>query len=258
MKYRKQAISWVLHSMKILFGDESIRRYIIIKYNPLIENQAKKCIRTFSAFVQNGKSREDKAKQIIRFCDEMCLRKGTIVYTATNIQETPNDMETHFQTYIQNNETKQIIIIDPAFDNQNPGNEGIYMAQVSTEVIIPFFQQKNYSCHFLDLSSPAQICEGDVFCQSWSLFILIQKLKNNGYNTNLSFEIPFEQLEKYELLLAFYKQLFNDFPELRDNLITEYKAEILSSISLTNSQKEKLLIIDPIEILLSMTGGEMK
>ena len=57
MKYRQEAISWMLHSLKILLGDESIRRYIILKYNPDITNQSKKSIRTFDAFVQKGKTR---------------------------------------------------------------------------------------------------------------------------------------------------------------------------------------------------------
>ena len=38
-KIKGTAISWLLHSIKILLGDESIRRYIIIKYNPDLKNK---------------------------------------------------------------------------------------------------------------------------------------------------------------------------------------------------------------------------
>jgi hypothetical protein len=261
MKYRKEAISWMLHSLKILLGDESIRRYIILKYNPDITNKAKKCIRTFNAFVQKGKTRQDKAKKIIEYCDDMSKRKGIVVFTATNIQQDPLDNETHFQSYILDNNTKTIYIIDPAYDRNKPGNAGIYMAEVSNEVIIPFFKKKGYETVFVDLNTPAQVSEGDVFCQSWSLYILLQMLKKNEYHNNVSFQIPKSQIDKYDLLLRFYKQLFIDMPELGANLKTEYDAEILDARgpnSPTKAQKEEIIDINPVELLLSMKNSEMK
>jgi hypothetical protein len=259
--YREEAISWLLHSIKILLGDESIRRYIILKYNPQVTNQSKKCIRTFNAFVEKGKTREDKATKIIAFCDEMSQRKNTIVFTATNIQKDKFDNETHYQSYILDNDAKKLLIIDPAYDKTKEGKAGIYMAEVSSEVIIPFFQAKGYKTQFMDLSTPAQVCDGDVFCQSWSLYILLQKIKNNEYNKNISFRIPQDQIEKYNMLLEFYKQIFTDMPELCDNLKTEYEAEILESRgprAPTKVQKKGILAFDPIDLLKKMTKYEMK
>jgi len=261
MKYRQEAISWLLHSIKILFGDESIRRYIIVKYNPEIDNQAKKCLRTFNAFVQNGKTREDKTKQITKFCDEMSKRHGIIVFTATNIQQDKLDMETHFQSYILNNNTKTLFVIDPAFDKTKEDQKGIYMAEVSNEVVIPFFQTLGYSNNFIELSSPAQICDGDVFCQSWSLLILLNKLRNNEFLKDMSFDIPQHQIDKYDMLLQFYKQIFTDLPELGDNLRTEYEAEIINTCgpnAPTKVKKEGILQFDPVELLLDMSKNEMK
>jgi len=261
MTYRSKSISWLLHALKIVLGDESIRRYIIIKYNHGLENQAKKCIRTFNAFVQKGKTREDKAQTIVNFCDEMKKRTGTFVFTATNIQRDPLDMETHFQSYIVNNILKKIFIVDPAFDKTKEGKAGIYMAEVSTEVVIPFFEKHGYQSHFIDLSSPAQVCDGDVFCQSWSLLILLNKLRNNEFLHDYSFEIPGAQIDKYDMLLQFYQQIFTDLPELGDNLRTEYEAEITNvrgPNAPTKLQKEGMLKIDPVELLLSMTKEDMK
>ena len=261
MSYRSKAVSWLLHSLKILLGDESIRRYIIVKFNPDLENQPKKCIRTFNAFIQKGKSREDKALQITKFCDEISKRKGIVVFTATNIQRDPLDMETHFQSYIVDNNTKTVLIMDPAFDKTKEGQAGIYMAEVSNEVVIPFFQQEGFQAQFIELSSPAQICDGDVFCQSWSLLILLNKLRNNEFLEDLTFEIPEEQIYKYDMLLQFYKQIFTDLPELGDNLRTEYEAEITNvrgPNAPTKAQKESMLQIDPVELLLTMTKEEMK
>jgi len=261
MKYRKEAISWLLHSLKILLGDESIRRYIILKYNPEITNQAKKCIRTFNAFVQKGKTRQDKANKIIEYCQDMSKRKGVVVFTATNIQQDQLDNETHFQSYILDNNSKTIYIIDPAYDKTKTGNAGIYMAEVSTQVIIPFFQKKGYTTTFIDLSRSAQINDGDVFCQSWSLYILLKMLKNNEYLHNISCDIPKLQIDKYNMLLQFYKQLFIDMPELGTNLKIEYDAEILDSRgpnSPSRDQKEEIIDINPVELLMSMKKSDMK
>lgn len=261
MEYREEAISWLLHSLKILLGDESIRRYIILKYNPHLKNKSKKCIRTFNAFIPKRKTRSDKANQILKFCDKMLNKKGIVVFTATNIQRDVLDNETHFQSYILNNRAKQIIIVDPAYDRTKENGEGIYMAEVSKEVIIPFFQSKKYAIQFVDLSRPAQIYEDDVFCQSWSLYILLHKLKNNEFVQDISFEIPENQLDKYDMLLSFYKQIFEDMPELNDNLKIEYSEEITQSKgpnAPTKNEKEAMIKINPVALLLDMSKYEMK
>jgi len=259
--YRQKAISWLLHAIKIILGDESIRRYIILFYYPDITNGGKKYIKTFDAFVPKGKTREDKAEVITKYCETASQKNGVVVFTATNIQQNILDNETHFQTYIVDNSTKSLIISDPAFDRTKEGNAGIYMAEVSNEVVIPFFEKKGYKTKFVELTTPAQICEGDVFCQSWSLYILLQKLKNNEYLHDTSLEIPEEQINKYDMLLGFYKQLFTDMPELGENLTAEYEGEIVDNRGPnkpTKTEKENFLNFDPVELLMDMSKHEMK
>lgn len=261
MEYREEAISWLLHSLKILLGDESIRRYIVLKYNPTLKNKSKTCIRTFDAFVPKGKTRSDKANQIVKYCNEMVEKKGVVVFTATNIQHDIFDNETHFQSYILDNNSKKILVVDPSYDKTKEKGAGIYMTEVSNEVVIPFFESKGYTNHFINLSSPAQICEDDVFCQSWSLYILLQKLKNNEFVHDVSFEIPEHQVDKYDMLLAFYKQIFTDMPELCENLQTEYFGEIAEAKgprSPTQNEKKAMLAMNPAELLLGMSKYEMK
>ena len=111
-----KAVSWMLHALKIVLGDESIRRYIILYYYPTITNPSKKCIRTFDAFVESAKKREEKSNEIIKYCNKMSRKTDMVVFTASNIQRTKCDNETHFQSYIINNTTKKLSIIDPAYD----------------------------------------------------------------------------------------------------------------------------------------------
>lgn len=261
MEYREGAVSWLLHSMKIILGDESIRRYIILEYNPKMKNTAKDVIRTFNAFVKKGDNREKKASRIVNYCNKMSQKKGTVVFTATNIQQHENDNETHFQSYILDNKNKRVIVIDPAYDKTKEGGEGIYMAEVSLKVVMPFFESKGYQVQFMDLSSPAQISDKDVFCQSWSLFILLEKLKNNEYLQDISFVIPENQLDKYDMILSFYKSIFTNLPALQDHLSIEYESEIIASkgrCAPTKKQKESILNINPYMLLMSMTKYDMK
>ena len=256
-----KATSWMLHALKIVLGDQSIRRYIILYYYPTLVNKSKKCIRTFDAFVAKGTTREDKANNIRKYCSKMCSKPEFVVFTASNIQRNRYDNETHFQSYIIDNTLKQLIVIDPAYNSQAENGTGIYEAEISHSIIIPFFHRKKYIVQFVSLSTPAQLDTGDVFCQSWSLYLLIVMMRDSQYQRNLTVEIPLTQLDKYDMLLAFYRQIFTDMPELQDNLRVEYEGEILESRGpnrLTKLEKEELLSVDAVELLMILTKYEMK
>ena len=86
-------------------------------------------------------------------------------------------------------------------------------------------------------------------------------MQDNMYQHNLTFDIPLTQLDKYDMLLAFYRQIFTDMPELQDNLRVEYEGEILESRGpnrLTKLEKEELLKFDAVELLMILTKYEMK
>ena len=83
-RMKRNAISWLVHSIKILLGDESIRRYIILKYNP--ELKYKHHIKTFNAFIKPGKTREHKHKEIKKYLQVISkLKKDIDIYMYTYI-----------------------------------------------------------------------------------------------------------------------------------------------------------------------------
>ena len=60
--------------------------------------------------------------------------------------------------------------------------------------------------------NPAQTLTEDVFCQSWTLYILLEVLAAGISNSTLEMDeilinIPKKQIDKYEILLNFYKQI---------------------------------------------------
>ena len=96
--------------------------------------------------------------------------------------------------------------------------------------------------------NPAQIAHDDVFCQSWSLFILNSLLENDAYKSAREFKIPASQTDKYNMILKFYKRIFTDIPNLRGYLNAEYEGEVVD---------DYLLEADPYKVLMSMTKADM-
>jgi hypothetical protein len=257
MSIKDLSISWLLHSIKILLGDESIRRYIILNDFPKLKHNLKKAIRTFDPFVKKGKTRQDKYNEIQKYLEYVIkLKKDIVVFTATNVQQNDEDNETHYQTFIVDNDEKKVYAIDPAYNKEVDDFIGIYYAEVTHEAIKPFLESKGYTFAFIPLSRPAQSTTNDVFCQSWSLLILLDMLHNNRYKEpNVEFKIPSKKADRYEMLLDFYKDIFiNSMPELLDNLQEEYIGSI-KDCKLdcpTEAQKEKLLEVDVGDLLRKM------
>jgi len=260
MSLKELSISWLLHSIKILLGDETIRRYIIVEKFPELKHQLKKDIRTFGPFVKKRKTRQDKFKEIETYLEYMInLKNDIVVFTATNVQQNDTDNETHFQTFIVDNNNKKVYAIDPAYNKNEEDFIGIYYAEITHEVIKPFLESKGYDFKFVPLSRPAQSTTNDVFCQTWSLIILLDLLKTKKYQDhNMEYKIPSTQLNCYEMILDFYKDIFLDsMPELLENLQEEYNGSIKENYE-TEEEKEKLLKIDVAGLLYQMKKGDVK
>lgn len=282
MSYAKEdAISWMLHSLKIIIGDESIRQEILLHYHPKLHRgnivslkkigRRKHHVYTFDAFVKPEPTFEEgleiKKNEIRHYLSEIVKMDGVVVFTATNIQQHEADFETHFQTFIVDNDRKIVYAIDPAYDKtvSKPNkkkkilaaNQGIYYAEVTHEVIKPFFEENHadYDFQMTPLSHPAQIAFDDVFCQSWSLYILISVLDKMEKDEFIGeIQIPETQIEKYDVILGFYKRIFRDIPELKNYLKPEYVGEITDNYG----KKSTLLKAIPDKILMQMSKEDME
>jgi len=272
-EYRDAAISWVLHSVKEVLGLEDNRKEVIKTFISDIPNED--FIRTFDADIEyeigEGKKKGNKKeydekyqvkkREITDYCTRIMELDNYVVFTATNIeeyQEYGKDSETHYQTFIVDNNKKVLYVIDPA--KKNGKAYGIYIPQVAIEIIMPFFRENRYETKFVKLKFPAQtnnsIEEADIFCQSWSLYILIEFLKDNDEDnlTDITINIPKSQRERYDILLKFYKDLFSTIPHLQSDLKLYYKNELQQE----KPQKYKQFVkVDPYALLMDMKTSEM-
>jgi len=262
---RRIAISWALEAMKTVLGYEDIRNIILNYYFPQINNIED--MRTFDAFQQyETRPYIDKALEITEYCEDI-IHDGAItdimVMTAANIQIAANDHLTHYQSYIIDKSRKKVYAIDPA---AKKNGVGIYDAAVTETVVFPIFRSYDYDCQFVRLSNPAQTNKGDVFCQTWTLVILLKALeklyKNNNKNKFIGvvdIPAPRPKVNKYQMLLEFFKDILENVPEVGRELAIEY-LEVVNMNKTDISEYcsfEKIVEVDVVELFRLITAGEM-
>jgi len=243
--YRETAISWTLHAMKSMLGIKSVRNKVLKHFYPEIKNLAN--AETFDAF--------DPAEKIVKYVEGIMQIEPYIVFTATNMAELVAVPETHYQTFYMDNINKQVFAIDPARKN---GKDGIYTPFVSNDLLKPLFERHGYTFTFIEMTNPAQSSIRDVFCQSWSLYILIDILKNGVHKV----KIPKPQLERYGVLLQFYKDILQ-IPTMPQTLKKEYTSELKANKDVilsdgTEDDYKHLLGMDPALLIGQMKKKDME
>lgn len=274
---RPDAISWVLHSMKNTLGYENIRAEVIKQLYPFIKNP--EYIKTFDAFIEDYENKEEYTKnynkkilEMENYFNDIIDLKSYVVFSASNIEEyreNERDAETHYQTFISDNKNKILYCIDPALKQRekplkNPKRPlynnayGIYYPGITINEIMPFYKKKGYKTQFISLSHAAQTDNteesADVFCQSWSIYILLKVLENgNDDFSNIVVDIPASQNERYKILLDFYKEVIK-IPMISETLNNEYSTEL----ELYNHKDiKKLIKVIPSELLITISLSEM-
>ena len=261
---REIAISWALDAVKDVLGTQNTRNKIIKTFFPPIKNA--KHLKTFDAFQQyECMPFNDKENEILEYCEEIILLKNYVVFTATNIQENEDDQETHYQTYIVDNTNKILYAIDPAINPKKKYGYGIYKPMITYKTIQPFFEKNGYQFQYVKLMNPAQTLTEDVFCQSWTLYILLEVLAS-GVSTRSTLEmddilinIPKKQIDKYELLLNFYKQILV-VESISDKLDKTYKSNVKKNkafIKTHTTNFKNIALLSATDIILNMKPSDL-
>jgi hypothetical protein len=243
--YRETANSWALHAMKSMLGIKSVRNKVLKHFYPMIKNLTK--AETFDAF--------DPVEKIVKYVEGIMSVEHYVVFTATNMAELVAVPETHYQTFYVDNINKQVFAVDPARKN---GKDGIYTPYVSNDLLRPLFEKHGYAFTFIEMTNPAQSSIRDVFCQSWSLYILLDILQKGVHKV----KIPKQQLERYGVLLKFYKEILQ-IPKLAQTLKKEYVSELKANKDVilsdgTELDYKYLLGMDPALLIGQMKKKDME
>jgi hypothetical protein len=250
--YRDTAISWTLYAMKNMLGLEQVRNKILKHFYPAIKNLAHS--KTFDAF--------QPPEALRQYAQDMMTVEPYVVFTATNMAEVDAtgqpvaEPETHYQSFYVDNIKKKIYAIDPARAKEK---DGIYTPFVARLVLQPLFEVFGYEFSFIEMTHPAQSSTHDVFCQSWTLYILLALL-TNGVGLG-PVTIPAKQGERYGILLDFYKRILQ-IPTLAQEFITEYQSALHENKHVvladgTEADYMYLQMMDPVILLKEMKKKDM-
>lgn len=183
--------SWVLDALRRVFGYEDMRNLIL---------QAK-----LGKRVAYGKTfgAEHKVRQLRDYLKKLLVpgEHRLLLFTASNRALRG---ETHYQGFVVDYQAKHLWVVDPASVR---GGEGIYAAYVARDVVMPFFQAQGWATGFVRLSNACQATTDDVFCQTWSLWLMVRVARALLTKKKLpTVSVPKKLLLRYKALLRFYKE----------------------------------------------------
>jgi hypothetical protein len=273
----KVAVSWVLHSIKNVMGYDIVRKSILKHFIPGIQNLSDST--TFSGM------EEDYAKITGDYILNIATQKKPyVVFTIANpALEENNLFETHYQFIYVDNVNHIIYSIDPAsVYNPDTGKviRGVWRPEAS-EGMITYLKKHNHKIHghkyrfqFVKTSHPAQTSEDDVFCQTWSLMLMIEfinkTLENPSFTdySQIVINIPENEHARYQKIVDFY-HLVTDIPvidnpreKICDVLTEEYQRELKNrkSTIIKNSSVDmydKLIKTDPCLVMKQLTVADI-
>lgn len=184
------AVSWVLYSLREIVGLSTLRNQILAAF---LDDDNVEFGKTFGA--------ESSVTELQEFLESKIRqeKKGKRFFIFTGINR-PRSGETHYQGFIIDYKDRMLYIADPAWTQAGPG---IYKPFLAQQQVIPFFKSHHYNSQFIVTSYPCQTSAQDVFCQSWSLYLMIEFLNRFGQ----IIPIPQSQIQRYDILLTFYQEI---------------------------------------------------
>jgi len=251
MVFRRIAVSWVLYVIREIVGISTLRNNILEAF--INEHSQVEFGKTFGA--------DSRPIELQKFLENKIRQQGRgkrfFVFSGIN---RPRSGETHYQGFIIDYKNRILYIADPAWKGDGPG---IYKPFLALEQVIPFFKKNNFNCQFILTSYPCQTSPEDVFCQSWSLYLMIEFLNNIGH----IIQIPPSQIQRYGILLKFYQDISGrvaDFcPLLREyylNIVSRHRS-LVQGIDSPHQRKQIRNLyksIDPCIVLRQMAPKDME
>jgi len=250
----EQVASWIIFTLRDVIANSAVRHKIITTQLGRMDG------------VSFGKDFNTPEEWATYEADltKLLSRSDIILFTSSNFPDAKT-AETHFQTFLVNPSKKTLLMIDPA--RKPSGASGIYSAAAAEKRIQPFFEAQGYTVNWILTDNTCQSSKFDVFCQTWSLYLLIEAFKNTLSNTPVpKLPIPRNQVSRYTLILEFFKQCVA-IPEVCDAFKREWAAftaapdkaiyDGLTTAAQKKARKAAYAAIDPCVFLLAMTPDLM-
>jgi hypothetical protein len=246
------AISWVLYASRETVGLTNVRNTILqnkinklnnTNFNPLQIEYGKTFTKgnTFNEIYEMIYNFQSSDKRFLIFTSN-----GEIVKNKSKRTKFSDDeIESHYISFILDKNNMKVIMIDPS---RNNGKMGIYDPYIGI-CLKPFFEKLGYIVNWLEMTSPCQINYHDVFCQTWTMYLIYKWFKY--FEQEQKIHIPRKQNKKYSTLLNFYKKLLNHSLFCKE-LEISYKNSIENHINF-----QILNNYDPSQVIRGMNSEDM-
>lgn len=218
--------SWVLDALRRVMGFEDMRNTILSYFLKNTEDVV--LGRTFG--MENTET--EVVKYLKKITGKTLSNKKYLLFTASN---QASQGETHYQAFVVDYVSKKLWVIDPA---SVEGKQGIYDAYVATLTIMPFFKKLGWKTGFVKLTNACQSTTDDIFCQTWSLWLLIKFINILLHDKPKTITISKSLFVRYRRLLRFYKECI-DVPGVCEELRRTYQETIQTSEYLVQGEKTK-------------------
>ena len=223
------AKKWALRSMRDVMGRKHVRKAILQQFVPNIKNLDHS--ETFDGFreAEDPSLYKNKESQILAYCEKIRTIQPYVVFTASNIlfddldEHGKQDTQTHYQCFYLDNANKILYVFDPS--RTADGKEGIYEPQITKKTVGKFFRSKKYEVVYVRPTHPAQMYDSDVFCQTWSLYLLIQFFKHDCEKKTV-LSVPEKMVDKYAVIIDFYHKILDTIPEVKNELVWAYQEDL--------------------------------
>ena len=246
-------VSWVIYSIREVMGLSAVRNAILRHY---LRGDDVTLGKTFGA--------EDRRASLLRYISTV-TRPGRRRYTIFTAINPPLEGETHYQSFIADHDTRILYMIDPSRTHRQ--RDGIYTPFAARETIAPYFEARGWTTRFIRVTHACQTSPDDVFCQSWTLVLLIrvmQKLVEGDDDPII--RIPSSQDQRYGMLLDFYKDCIRSVQMVCPTLQEIFTDHATHSSLVTEGARSKadktrirsrLRRQDPCRVVMEMTPGDL-
>jgi hypothetical protein len=227
---RAEVASWVINSIRNTLGEQDIRNDVISK---LVELPANVVLGETLVLLYKETGSKDKQvsnykAKVTKYINKITAPKEAdkiYLFTVANPPEGEDAPETHYQTIILNNVEKKVYYIDPAHTEK--GEEGIYAPHAVNNLIHPNLHAKGYSEEWLPVTHAAQTTEKDVFCQTWSLYLLVQGVQ---LLPGQKITIPSRVKNRYQVLINFWKGIAATSEAFCEVLLSDFHHRVQNEI----------------------------
>lgn len=243
-------LEWTIFAVREVMGLSEIRNLVLktalIKAD--VDNEDAEAIEFGPTFGYDTNLKKKKT-EILEYLQHVVMESNFTVkftiFTMSNFQEYDN--ETHYQGFIADHGHKHMYIMDPAMTKEGPG---IYTPIISLELVIPFLEKSSWTWEFVVGSKAFQTDTGDVFCQSWSLWMMKKVLmdlvvkRREKIRKMSQIMVPTNPEKKFEILVRFYKECSHipEFCQVLQEIYNELiktRKEIVEGVDKNHHKEER-------------------